>query len=61
MDRKDILSVIEDKETRDNVSDFIDSVERKVNDIKEIIEDIKGIDIIDDCFDKLDDLSKDLY
>lgn len=39
----------------------IDDIERRVNEALKLIEDIQGIEVIDECKEKLEALASDLY
>ena len=48
----------------DSVKDFIDNIESRVTDAKELLESITGIhqlDKVEECFELLKEIAKDLY
>ena len=47
--------------TKDETINILDEIENRVNEIKQILESIKGIEIIDDAKNLLELLSRDLY
>lgn len=73
MNRKQIMSLIENaleqeeythESVMDAMKEIIDEIESKVNQAKELIDTITGVDDLDhvnDALDVLKDLSKDLY
>ena len=47
--------------TKDETINILDEIENRVNEIKQILESIKGIEIIDDAKNLLELLLRDLY
>ena len=72
MKRKDIATdtlIIQDGDEfeyiiEDSVKDFIDDIESRVNDARDFLESIKGVDDlerVEQCLDLLKEIANDLY
>ncbi|ADZ82690.1 hypothetical protein [Cellulosilyticum lentocellum] len=46
---------------KDEVNDFLDDISQKIGDALSEIENIQGIDVIDECKEKLNEVIKMLY